>query len=407
MTTELTISRLPADRLDDAQLIRWSALQQANPELRSPYFRSEYTQAVAAVCEGIEVAIFEQHGETVGFLPYQRLRGNRAIPVGNMLTDYQGLICETDVQFDPNQFLRNCDLQAWDFNNLLASQSAFAASHVVRASAPYLDLSQGFDAFLADPQRAGSGRIKDILRRGRKLGREVGPLRLESPTTDQEVFETLLDWKREQYHRTQAPDVFRLSWPRPLLEQIFEAQSDEFAGVLSALYAGDRLVASAFGMRSGDVLHYWFIAYDPTLPSKYSPGHMLLLEIARTAEEQGIRRIDLSKGPEEYKRLFTSGEVEVAEGSVDRGAVSRFVKQGWIRTRERISNSMLYRPARATKRMMRSMRDRLPSASSANAQYLNTSLTTSAQPQARSHTNGDNTSSFSTESQRGSLESLE
>lgn len=362
--TGLKVTHLSVDRLDETIISRWSALQRANPELQSPYFCPEYTRAVASVCDNVEVAVLEQGGELVGFLPYQRLTGGRAVPVGNRLTDYQGIISTDDLTLNPEQLLRSCRLQSWDFSNLLASQSAFSRGHVIRASAPYLDLSQGFEAFLENPNRAGSSRIKDIMRRGRKLAREVGPIRLESPTEDPHVFETLLHWKRQQYQRTQAPDIFRLPWPRPLLEHIFKATGDEFSGVLSALYAGETLVACAFGMRSFSVLHYWFIAYNPTLPSKYSPGHMLLLEIARTAEESGIQRIDLSKGPEEYKRLFTSGEVEVAEGSIDRRVVPRMMKQSWIRTRERIINSPLHGPARATKRMMRIMRDRLLHSSS-------------------------------------------
>ena len=86
--------------------------------------------------------------------------------------------------------------------------------------------------------------------------------------------------------------------------------------MMSALYMGDVLAAVLLSMRSYGVLHAWFSAYRPDF-APLSPGLILWLELARLCPELGIRRIDMGKGPEEYKRHLMSGAIDVAEGSVD------------------------------------------------------------------------------------------
>ncbi len=57
----------------DAELVRaWTELQVANPDLASPYFAPEFTQAVAAVRDDVEVAVVEERGQIVAFFPFHR-----------------------------------------------------------------------------------------------------------------------------------------------------------------------------------------------------------------------------------------------------------------------------------------------------------------------------------------------
>ena len=73
-------------------------------------------------------------------------------------------------------------------------------------------------------------------------------------------------------------NVFAFPWTRALLDRIFACRGEAFAGELSALYAGDRLAAVHFGMRSYGVLHLWFPSYDADL-AKFSPGLIHDLEL--------------------------------------------------------------------------------------------------------------------------------
>ena len=68
------------------------------------------------------------------------------------------------------------------------------------------------------------------------------------------------------------------------------------------------------GMRSKTVLHGWFAAYDPAF-AKYSPGILLLLDMAKRASSPGISIIDMGKGSEPYKQRL-NGAIQIAEGSV-------------------------------------------------------------------------------------------
>ena len=89
-----------------------------------------------------------------------------------------------------------------------------------------------------------------------------------------------------------------------------------FAGMLSLLYAGKRLVAGHFGMRGRFAWHYWFPAYDPEM-AKYSPGLILLLKMAEHAPSLGVRTIDLGLGMSLYKQRLMNASVPLAGGSVE------------------------------------------------------------------------------------------
>jgi CelD/BcsL family acetyltransferase involved in cellulose biosynthesis len=121
-----------------------------------------------------------------------------------------------------------------------------------------------------------------------------------------------------------VPDIFIHPWVVNLLRLIHATQHEEFAGMLSALYAGDELVAAHFGMRSRTVWHYWFPCFRREF-AKYSPGLVLLLEMIRSAPPLGVRLIDFGKGDNLYKRRFMNTAIPIAEGAV---AISSFATAG-------------------------------------------------------------------------------
>jgi CelD/BcsL family acetyltransferase involved in cellulose biosynthesis len=132
------------------------------------------------------------------------------------------------------------------------------------------------------------------------------------------VFEQTLAWKSAQYRLTGQHDAFRApSWARALLARIQQHRDHVFAGIVSALYAGDRLVAGHVGMRSLHAWHYWFPAHDPA-HAEFSPGSILLLRMIEHAPAIGIRRIDLGKGEARYKTRFMNGATPLLEGRIER-----------------------------------------------------------------------------------------
>ena len=352
---ELQIQLRRCDQLTDTEWSAWADFQERDPALESPYFRPEFTRAVAAARD-VEVAVLESAGEAVGFFPFQRIGRNVAQPVGGRISDYQGVIGRPGLTWDAEKMLRECDLAAWHFDHVLCSQRPFCDYHHATDRSPYLDLSNGFEVYRESLRKSGADELKQALRKARKLEREVGPLSFLADVKEPELFSLLVEWKSRQYRRTHVSDVFAASWTVQVLETILRHSGPVFAGVLSVLYAADRPVAMHLGMRSRGVLHWWFPAYDPQFRT-YSPGRILLAELARAAESLGIEKIDLGRGVASYKARSMSGSVQVAEGSVDLRPVARVLRQRWRRARDWVRSSPLAGPARVPRRVFRQLCD--------------------------------------------------
>ncbi|OYW19738.1 MAG: hypothetical protein B7Z55_08325, partial [Planctomycetales bacterium 12-60-4] len=277
----------------------------------------------------------------IGFFPYERQPFNIAAPVGLKMTDYHGLIAPHDAAFSLTDLLRGCRLNGYHFNHLAPGQSWFAAAVRVKHDSPCVDIRGGLDGFLS---RKSSGRIDGWLRKRRKLAREIGPLRMELQCQDEDVFNKLLDWKSTQYQRTGVPDVFSYCWTRELLRCCWKQRGPAFSGCLSTLYAGDKVVAVDFGLRSGGVLHGWFPAYDVDM-SQYGPGVTLNLEIMDAAAAEGVACIDLGRGSADYKQTLMTSAHRVGEGAISLGWAAHLLHDTWPRMRERLRNSSLKRPA--------------------------------------------------------------
>ena len=350
----MRIDVLRPDALTPAQVRRWTELRRDHAAVDSPFLRPEYVRAVAAVREDVEVAVLSDGDEPVGFFPYQRA-GRVARPAGLTLSDFQGPTLHPDVDFDARDVLRACGLSAWRFDYLLDPAPAAGDGRWRQEPSPYLDLRGGFEAYADERKRAGSSLISKTRGQARRMGREVGPLRFEWHTADDRVFETLVAWKADQHHRTGVLEVLRLPWVLPLLGQIRVTTDGGWGGVLSALYAGDSLVAAHFGLRTESVLHMWFPTYDVDF-ARYSPGSILMVEMAEAAAAAGIGRIDLGHGPEPYKRSLMSGAWTVSAGAVDPRPVSGRLYRAWHDAKRRLRETPLRGLARIPKRLVRRLR---------------------------------------------------
>ncbi len=327
---------VPGDALQPALVARWRALQASNPELASPCFAPEFTQAVAAVRHDVEVGIVEENGEVAAIFPFQRKSGGRGIPAGGIVSDYQGLVCRPGFSCDPRELLKGCGLVSWDFDRLIATQESFKPFHKLCEPSALIDLWQGYEAYVAERRAAGSEQIKKCMNLMRRLELEIGPIRFVPHSKDSGALHQVLSWKSQQYHKTGWRDLFALKWGRALVEQIHAVQSETFAGMLSLLYAGKELLAGHLGMRSRTVWHYWFPAYNPQF-AKYSPGLLLLLRMAEHAPRIGLRTIDLGTGLTLYKQRLMNASISVAEGSIERPSWISLIRRVRRRTKRLIS----------------------------------------------------------------------
>lgn len=332
----------------------WHAVVERVPALASPYFRPEFISAVAAVRRDVCVGVMEQDGVPIGFLPFQRMRLARARPVGGPLSDHQGVIAAPEVPWTLERLLPACGISLFEFDHVQADQAQFGRWIRTRERSPLIELRRGYEAYAQERRAAGSTQIKKTGTLRRKLEREVGALRFEVHESRGPAFETLLGWKSRQYRRSGLPDLFSYAWTVELLSRIRRTASPDFAGLLSTLYAGDRLVAAHFGMRSRTVWHYWFPAYDEEF-GKYSPGLVLLLLMAEEAPGLGITTIDLGKGPALYKDRLANGEIALGQGRVELPSAATALHRMGRRTESWLRRSRLFPVARVPGRMVREL----------------------------------------------------
>jgi CelD/BcsL family acetyltransferase involved in cellulose biosynthesis len=334
---------VPAAGLASADLARWSELQRGNSLYRSPFFRPEFTTSVARVRD-VRVAVIEDAGGVVGFFPFER-RGRRGRPVGWPFSDYHGAV--HDGALDPRELVRACGLTTWSFDHLPAGMPGFAPYVFGHGRSPRLDLSGGFEPYL-DSRRSRPD-IRGALRKGRKLAREVGPLRLVAASDSADLLAQTIEWKRAQYAATGVRDVLADPGARELLRHVHSAASPDFAGALSVLYAGDVVAALHLGLRSGPVWHSWFPVYDPEL-GRYSPGLVLLLELAQAAPALGIAEIDLGKGDARYKDALATGSVALDEGCVSTHALPALSARMAASVRRAVRAAGVHRAVRRLRR---------------------------------------------------------
>ena len=303
----------PAE-LGPAEIASWHAMQAGDPALANPFLSPEFAFAVGRLRPSARVAVLNDGPDTTGFFPFERRSFGLVVPIAAGLTDCQGLVHGPGAHWDVRELLRACGIASWQFDHLVAGQP-FEQLRTVLAPSPVVDLTAGYDAYHADLRRRSPEFASSTGRKARKLAREVGELRLVEASGDVAELRTLMAWKSDQYRRTGRPDRFSQPWTVDLVESLLATRTDALTGVLSVLYAGDSPVAAHFGLRAGELMTYWFPAYDPAF-SRYSPGLTLALRLAQQLAADGVNRIDLGKGKMRYKDTMKTGELLVAEGTI-------------------------------------------------------------------------------------------
>ncbi|MEM8728770.1 MAG: GNAT family N-acetyltransferase [Pseudomonadota bacterium] len=314
--------------MDKTLQTRWHALQASDAGFRSPFFSLAFFQIVARHRPDVDLCVLEADGDITGLFPFHRRPGGRGVPLAGPIADYQGILGMAE-NLTADALLRACALTAYDFDHGLRANPVFLAEAFRDTSSPLIDLEGGYDAWYQSRRKATSA-IKTMERKLRKLAREVGPLRFEAHDPDPAVWTRLITWKRSALADKGVGLILDTPWVEAVVRDIAAERTPDFSGCMSTLYAGDRLVAAHFGMRSATAWHWWFPVFDPQM-SAYSPGLGLLRMCAEQAAKDGLAELDLGRGTERYKREFANGARGLCEGSLERaltpqGAVRRLRK---------------------------------------------------------------------------------
>ncbi len=321
----------PAD-LQPHHFSAWRGCILDNPQLASPFFSPEYSLAVARVISNVYIGVQEEDDESVAFLPFEL--SSNGIGTRLRLCDLQGIVSLPGKISGVREFIQKCGLRAWDFDHLIADQAAFTLFHRNLEVSNCMDLSEGFDAYLAERNASGTKLIKKTRNLEKRLEREHGSLRFEMHVAEPSVLNRLLEWRTAKYPGSRhQPEIVS-----NILNQLLLEQSPDCQGTLSVLYVNEKIAACHFGLRSKTVWHYWFPAYNPCY-EMYSPGNILLLRMAEAAPPLGITTIDLGKGEQDYKKRFANKTVPIAEGYVSTSPWLSFAREIENEARRRLHPS--------------------------------------------------------------------
>jgi CelD/BcsL family acetyltransferase involved in cellulose biosynthesis len=321
------------NELTPAELSLWDRLQRSQRDFESPYFRPEFTQAVAAIRHDVEIAVITEHGKPAGFFPFQRSSLNLGKPVAGRLNDFHGVLLPQGFRIDVRSLLRATKLAVWDFDHFVGDQPGFAAFSTSVDDSAYIDISQGYTAYCEERKKSGTEVVRKTVSRERKFEREVGPLTYELETKQPErVLEKLIEWKVAQFQRTGYFNLFAFDWTRQLLRNLLTGHLS-MTGMLSVLWHGDEPIAISYKLRSFRVAHAWFIAYNHEL-STYSTGMILMLKDLEALAQQGVERLHLGSGDQRFKESLSNGSVPVRVGTIESPTASTLLRDVWRWTRD-------------------------------------------------------------------------
>ena len=314
--------------MSDELIELWKSYCRAQAAYQSPFYWPQFTSAVAKIRDDVRIALFERKGEVVGFLPFHLTNSGAGKPIGGELNDYQGPILAPRVQMSPAELLQAACITSYDYNHLPVSFTKLSASAHSQSISPQMDLSEGYDAFVERKDSRWTKAKREMRRRYRKTEKDIGPIRFQYHTDSSKIFAQHTAMKNSLYARAGTRFRIKDDWIGRVLELLRNTQDEEFSGVLTTLHAGDRLLASHFGLRTKCTWHWWFPAYDLEA-YKLGPGINLVDQCAMAATGKGISLIDFGRGDGAFKLLFADTQVDLCEGAiVQPGTLASAVRSG-------------------------------------------------------------------------------
>jgi CelD/BcsL family acetyltransferase involved in cellulose biosynthesis len=306
------VRRISAQALTPAQIEVWTALHRADPAYRSPFFHPAFTMATAQARGDVEIAVFEDGGEIVGFWPFHRRPLGLIRPVGAPVADWQGPLLARGVRFDPAEVLAQLGAAAVRFDQIADPDGNFSAHAVARDESYAVDMREGAEAYRAWQARVHPNFVKELRRRERKAEREFGPVALHYPVYDDATFDLLVAWKRAQYAASGLHDVLSAPWVRRLLARLRGGGFADMRAAMAVLTIGGQPAAIELFLRSGPIKHCWFPAYGRAFFT-VGPGHMLTDHLMRRAEMSEFIELDYGRSHWAYKRFWCQSVTTVTQ----------------------------------------------------------------------------------------------
>lgn len=306
----------------------WRQIQSQSAWLDSPFFSPEFARAAGEARKDTRVAVLKQAGNIVGFFPFHETPRGIGKPVGGTFSDYQGPILAPRTNVSADALLKVCRLRAYDFNHCPVELAPLSGGGFIRSRSPRIEFERGYDAYVSGCSSSLKDAIRNTERRCRKIEREIGPVTYTFDDRRPESWDWLVATKTRALAREGTKAGFEIPWIKTLNAELRAAKSPHFAGVLSTLTCNGQYIAAHFGLRRDNVLCWWHTTFDEEL-RQYAPGLMLLLTTIREGAARGLTVIDLGRGNQHYKLVFSNAGFDLCEGSIARqGSVAAALRAG-------------------------------------------------------------------------------
>ena len=300
----------------DDEFKAWDAMCSNDLNCKNPFFSPTFAKTVAITGGDVCATLIYRNQKLIGVFPFEYINRclGSAIRVGRHLSDHEGII--GDPNLTPNELremMVHSGISIYSFNHLSPGQKLLRMrNHRVR-SGVIIDLDGGFENYWGNLLNRNRRAVRDTERQLKRIESDFGGLRFTFHSAEAGDLTTMMNLKREQFHRTSVEDPLADNRATDLIARLHQHQGVRFRGVLAKLTAGSEMVSLHFGLTANGVLHSWFPVYHTEF-SKYSPGRLLLYHLMRDSEVNGIRIIDLGQGLQPYKLNFATAQYELGVG---------------------------------------------------------------------------------------------
>jgi CelD/BcsL family acetyltransferase involved in cellulose biosynthesis len=304
--------------LGSNEVARWHELQDLDVELQHPFLSPEFAQVADRVRSDARVLVVEDGPSIVGFLPFRLGRGRIATPLTPGFNDLQGLVSAAGADLWAPELLASAKLRAWTFDHLLAGYPSVGPSESASTrptSTWVIDLQGGWAGYVEWADRERRRYFNWMERKQRRLAKEANEYQFCYDTQDPAVLHKLLEIKSNQCRSMGWRDSFAGTWVRAMFDELLALRHTALTGVLSALRVNGEIVAADFSLRSKSIYAGWIIAYDPAW-SQLSPGIVRWRHVIEAVADDGIARIDLGRGADDFKRRFSTAQRPLLEGTI-------------------------------------------------------------------------------------------
>lgn len=307
------IEILAPDALTEEDIVAWEGFTARRKDMVGPYFDVRYVSAIgASVPDAYIVRFRDAAGAIIGFFPYQ-IRGRVIQPLGAPLTDYHGIIGDSDLKVDYRHLLKALKADRLEFQGWVGDMGP--QSRTLSMVTQMADLSDGYEAYFARQKAEHNKFFKNVGRCQRNVEKDFGGFEFSFERVTPDILQWVIDQKRDQYVRSGMHDVFGCGWTLKLLSQLARHQDEGFGLRVGVFRNQGELVAAEICLIRFDYMHFWFPAYSEAY-YRYSPGILLSLRIMEHMAAQGVTKVDFGAGGEVYKHTMTSPAQVCLEGHI-------------------------------------------------------------------------------------------